>query len=153
MQLQYQNLVGRPWIPNEDDCFTKVIDFYDQNFGIKIPNFARPVDWQSDKLDLIGKLYKKTGFKMLPVECWDELRPADLLAVSVGSSKPNHLIIVLEANQILHHKFGVLSQVETMRPAWKTLTSFILRHPDVPDLTPQLPDVTIEELLRANRRI
>lgn len=146
MQMQYENLVGRPFILGTYDCFRTVIDFFKQNFDLDIPNFARPTNWDADDLDLISLLYKKTGFEMVQD---DSLRPGDVLVTAVGSSNPNHLVIYLGDHEILHHKAGVLSSVEAYRPAWKMVTCYVLRHPLVPDLTPVLPDVSIEELLRA----
>lgn len=152
MKLEYSNLIGKPWEPNKSDCFSINIDFFAQNFGIKIPNFARPNDWDADKLNLIEILYKQTGFIKLAPN-WEELRPADVLATAVGSVNPNHLVIYLGNNEILHHKYGVNSCVETMRPIWRMITGYILRHPDVPDLRPVYSDITIEELLRARYKL
>jgi cell wall-associated NlpC family hydrolase len=145
--IEYENLVGRPFDLGRSDCFTLFRDFYGQNFAIKVPDFARPHDWNADELDLIGKLYPKVG--MNKIDTWD-LQPGDVLATAVGSSNPNHLIIYVGGNEILHHKTMTLSTVETMRPFWKAATCYVLRHPDVPDLTPVLPDVDIADLLSAN---
>jgi cell wall-associated NlpC family hydrolase len=144
MAIEYDNLVGRPFQMGTFDCLQMVRDFYKQNFNIDIPNFARPNDWDSDKLDLIGNLHTKLGFNK--IDTWD-LRPGDILATAIGSSKPNHLVIYVGDNMILQHKANAFSNAETFRPVWKMVTCYVLRHPDVPDLTPELPDVTIEELL------
>ena len=150
MTLIYDNLVGIPFDLGKQDCIQTVIDFYKQNFDITIPAFARPSDWESDKLDLIGMLYPKLGFKKL--DDW-KLQPGDLLATAIGSSKPNHLVIYLGDNQILHHKINSASEVETFRPLWKMVTCYVLRHPDVPDLTPVFPDVTIEDILKSRYKL
>jgi cell wall-associated NlpC family hydrolase len=147
MELKYDNLLGKPWEINKTDCFSIVVDFFDQNFDIKIPNFARPVDWNADKLDLVRMLYPKGGFEIM--DDWNDLRPADVLATCFGTSNPNHLVIYVGNNEIVQHKFGVNSNKETYRPAWKAVTGYILRHPDVPDLRMPLPNVTLEELLSA----
>lgn len=150
----YKNLIGKEWVMNKEDCFSLTRNFFNQNFDfMNIPDFARPVDWDSDKLDLVRILSKKAGFEMLTVDSWADLRPADVLATCLRSAKPNHLVIILEGNKILHHLAYQRSSVETMRPQWKMLTGYILRHPDIPDLRPTYPDVTIEELLRANHKL
>jgi len=150
--LKYDNLLGFPWEMNERDCFTLVREFYEQNFGIQIQNIARPNDWNSDTLDLIGRLYATNGFFKV-TDMWDDLRPADILACSVQSGNPNHLAIYIGNNELLHHRLGVNSSVETLRPFWRMTTGYILRHPDVPDLRPVLPDVNLEDLLRARFRL
>lgn len=145
MSIEYKNLVGKPFDLGKQDCFKLAIDFYKQNFDINIPNFSRPTNWNADNIDLIGMLHTKAGFEK--VDTWD-LRPGDALATAVGSSSPNHLVIYVGDNLLLHHKAYHLSDVETFRPAWRVVTCYVLRHLDVPDLTPVYPDVTIEELLR-----
>lgn len=150
--LKYKNLLGFPWEINNRDCFTLTQGFFDQNFGIKIPDVARPNNWNADRLDLIGKVYPRTGFQKV-TDMWDDLRPCDVLACSVQSSNPNHLAIYIGNNELLHHRLGVNSCVETLRPFWRMTTGYILRHPDVPDLRPTLPDGNIEDLLRARFRL
>jgi cell wall-associated NlpC family hydrolase len=142
--MEYENLVGKPFELGKQDCFSAFKDIYKQNFNIDVPDFARPTDWNSDNLDLIGKLYPMVGMEI--VEGWD-LRPGDVLATAIGTSKPNHLVIYVGDNTIFHHKTNALSCAESWRPFWKMVTCYVLRHPDVPDLTPVLPDVTIESLL------
>ena len=148
MKLKYENLLNKPFEPNEEDCFTMVMDFYDQNFGIKIPNFARPNNWNADELDLIKMMYPKAGFKIADDD-FNELRPADVLAISVSSTNANHLAVYIGDNEIIHHTFGTNSTKETLRPFWRMSTLYILRHPDVPDLRPELPTTSLEEILRA----
>lgn len=143
--LKYENLIGREFALGKADCFAMVIDFYKQNFDIDIPNFARPTNWDSDTIDLIGMLYKQAGFEK--IDTWD-LRPGDLLAAAIGTSHPNHLIIYVGDNTLLHHKLNARSASETFRPAYKMFTCYVLRHPDVPDLTVAEPVTTIESVLR-----
>lgn len=145
MQIEYENLLGLPFIAGKQDCFTLTINFFKQNFDIDIPNFARPTDWDADKLNLIPKLFPLAGFER--VDTW-ELQPGDVLATAVGSSNPNHFVIYVGDNTLLHHKFMQLSSQEIFRPAWKMVTCFVLRHPDVPNLTPVYPDIDLEQLLR-----
>lgn len=147
MELKYENLLGKPWKMNDTDCFTLAIDFFKQNFDIDIPNFARPADWDADKLDLIRMLYPKAGFEIMPD--WDDLRPGDVFATSFASSNPNHFVIYVGDNKVIQHRFGMNSMEETYRPAYKAVTNFVLRHKDVPDLRPVYPDVNIEDLIRA----
>lgn len=147
-ELEYKNLLGRPWEMNKEDCFTLVTDFYKQNFDIDIPNFARPIGWNADNLDLIRTCFAKGGFKMVSDE-WEDLRPADVLALAISTSNANHLAIYVGNNELIHHRIGVNSCEEPLRPFWRMSTLYILRHPNVPDLRPKLPTVELEELIRA----
>lgn len=145
MDIEYESLVGLPFVAGKQDCFTLTRDFFRINFGIDIPNFSRPTDWDADRLNLIPKLYPLAGFEK--VDTWD-LRPGDVLATAIGSSNPNHFVVYVGDNLLLQHKYMQLSSTETFRPAWKMVTCFVLRHPDVPDLTPVYPDISLEDLLR-----
>lgn len=147
-ELQYENLLGKEWIINKQDCFTLGRDFYKQNFDIDVPDFARPQHWNADRLDLIKLSFAAANFTLIS-EPWDDLRPADVLALAIGSSNANHLAIYVGDNDLIHHRWGVNSCKELLRPFWRMSTLYVLRHPDVPDLRPVLPEVSLEELIRA----
>lgn len=147
-ELQYDNLLGKDWIANEQDCFSLAREFYIQNFDITVPNFARPMHWDADNLDLIRVMFPSCGFQITN-EGWDDLRPADVLAMAIHSGNANHLAIYVGDNEVVHHRWGRTSCKELLRPFWRMSTLYVLRHPDVPDLRPVLPTVTIEEILRA----
>lgn len=151
--LKYEHLVGRTFAWGIRDCFSLARDFFKDNFDIDLPNYARPQDWSSDRLDLIGMLYEPAGFERITDWRLKDLRPADVLCVSVGESNPNHFSIYVGDNTIVHHLYGRLSTAEPLQSFWSHATAYILRHKDVPDLTPVLPDVTIESLLRERYRI
>ena len=140
---------GKLFNLGKQDCFTAVKDFYSVNFGIEMPDFARPNDWIADEDDLIAQYWPIAGFKKLDVdENWPP-RPADLLVCTVGGSTPNHLIIYLGGNEILHHKANVISSKEMMRPAWRRYAAYMLRHPDVPDMTEKKQTRTLMEVYDA----
>lgn len=146
--LIHEGLLGKPFNLGVQDCFKMCVDFFKMNFGIEIPEISRPHDWEADKLDLINQFYHLTGFVKLDAEeHWPPL-PGDVLVTTVGGSTPNHLVIYLGSNEIIHHMHGTMSKKETLRPVWKRFTSYILRHPDVPDLRVTPPTITIEELVR-----
>ena len=47
MKLKFDNLLGKPWDGNEEDCFSLGRGFFKQNFNIDIPNMARPQAWDA----------------------------------------------------------------------------------------------------------
>ncbi len=149
MILEFQERVGLPFTGvGRDDCLETVRWFYDKNFGIKIKNYARPHDWKSNDLDLIRLCYAAEGFDTITDWKVADLRPADLLAVMIGESNPNHLAVYLGEGEILHHLYGQFSRVDPWRDFWRNQTAFILRHPDVPDLRPVYPDTDIGTIVR-----
>lgn len=145
--IEYESLIGKPFMLGEQDCFSLCIDFFDQNFAIKIPNISRPHDWQADKLDLINDFYHLSGFKQLDSEADWPPRIGDVLVTTIHGTNPNHLVVYLGSNEILHHPMHQLSRKESMRPVWRRFTSYILRHPDVPDLRVEKPLVQLEDIL------
>ena len=151
--MQYEHLIGRQFDFGTHDCIDLVRCFYRDNFGIEIENIARPSGWDADKIDIIRLSYESQGFEMLPHWRVKNLRPGDLLAMAIRSGNPNHLAVYLGENEILHHRTGRMSEVEVLRDTYCHLTSFVLRHPAVPDYSVQQPDVKIEDLLRARYQL
>ena len=146
--FKYEHLEGKNFNLGVQDCFTVVHQFFYDNFGIEMENFARPNDWDAEKDNLIEHCWPKSGFEKLDVDEHWPPRPGDIMVCNVGGSVPNHLVIYLGKNTILHHKVGMLSGSELMRPAWKRYTSFLLRHPDVPNVLEEKPTLDLMEVYR-----
>lgn len=152
--FQYAHLIGKPFTGIErDDCFALASDFYDVNFGIKVRNYARPSDWDANKLDLIRNFHEKEGFEMITEWKVKDLRPADILAMASSEGNADHLAIFLGDDKILHHLYGRISREEPFHGFWRDKVMYVLRHPDVPDLRPVYPDTNIMELLRARNSV
>lgn len=148
MTLEYESLLFKPFTGiGRDDCFALFRQFYKQNFGIEIRNYARPHDWDSNTLDLIRLCHEAEGFDIITDWKIKDLRPGDGLAIMVGSSNPDHLSVYLGEGKMLHHLYGQFSREEEFQGFWRNHTAFILRHPDVPDLRPVYPDVQIGDIL------
>lgn len=149
--LKYEHLVGKPFIWGTSDCLSLFRDFYQDNFGISIRNYARPSNWSSDQLDLMRLCYEREGFEMITDWKLKDIRPGDVLCMAIGESNPNHFAIYVRDDILVHHLFGRISTHEVYRDFWRNQTCFILRHPDVPDLRPVYPDVDIMSLLNARK--
>lgn len=137
----------------KQDCLKLVIDLFLEEFDIVIPNFARPHDWRSDELDLVPMLAPVAGFKTITEWTVKDLRPGDVLCIAFGESRPNHLAVYTGEGDMVHHLIGRFSNQEVYRDIWRSRTSYILRHPDVPDLRPVYPDVHLEDYLRERNSI
>lgn len=147
--LKVEHLVGRPYIHGVDHCYKLVRDFYLDNFGIVMGNWAMPSDWKADELNLIEMIYEREGF--FKVEDWSikNLHPGDLLCMAVRSSNPNHFAINIGGNEVLHHPLAQMSTIVPLRDYFRMSTCFVLRHLDVPDLRPVGEVKTIQELVDA----
>lgn len=146
LKFKTETLTGKNFELGAQDCYSLTQDFFRINFDIELPDFARPNDWDPSKDNLIEKHYIETGFKKLDKEENWPPKPADVLVCTVGGSTPNHLVVFLGGNQIIHHKVAMISGKETMRPAWKRYTSFILRHPDINIEEPELRTMDLLEV-------
>lgn len=151
-ELKYQHLVGRTFLYGVRDCYDHLSQIYWDSFGIKLTNYARPQDWVADTANLITNLYERDGFQMITDWKDDDLRPGDVLCTAIGSSNPNHLVVYAGDNKVTHHLYGRLSCEETYRGFHRNSTCFVLRHRDVPDLRPVLPQSTLGDLLRARHQ-
>lgn len=150
MTLKYEHLEMIPFTGiGNDDCFELQRRFFKDNFDIELPNYARPNDWKSDQLDLLRILPEKCGFETITEWKLKDLRPGDVMAIAINEANPNHLVVYLGDDKILHHLYGRFSNSEVYRDFWRDRTSFLLRHKDVPDLRPVYPDVDIKALLDA----
>jgi cell wall-associated NlpC family hydrolase len=151
--IEYENLVGRQFAWGSTDCIGLLRDFFAQNFAITIRDYARPTNWDADELDLIRTIYPLEGFDLVPRWRVKDLHPGDVLAMSLRSGNPNHFAVFVGENKIVHHRYLRMSEVEILREAYIQSTSFVLRHPQVPDMRDKYPDVTLEELLSARNKV
>lgn len=150
--LSVEGLIHKPFNWGYADCYSMLMGIYDLNFGIKLTNFARPTGWRADAIDLILRNYERDGWMKLTTWKPQDLRPGDVIVVSVNESNPNHFIVYLGDNQVAHHFAGRLSSTEELASFWLHAAAFVLRHPDVPDLRPQLRTASIQELLLERHR-
>ena len=150
MTLTYEHLLHKPFTGiGRQDCFKLAIDFFYDNFGIVIPNYARPADWASDQLDLMRILPEHCGFETITDWKLKDLRPADVLCIAVGEANPNHFAIYVGDDEMIHHLYGRYSNKEIFRDFWRRQTAFVLRHSEVPDLRPVYPDLNLKDFLDA----
>lgn len=125
---KFHNLVGRPYIDGKQDCYAIIRDYYSQEWGIELPNFARPDRfWDDPEMDLY-QLYKSTGFKPVLDHTYEV---GDALLIPVLASINNHAAVVVDDNEILHHLPNQLSSLERLRPKWANRVMVHLRHPQI----------------------
>lgn len=149
MDLKFEHLLGKAYCPQKQNCYTLVREFYADNFQIDLKDYPFPIDWDSNQLDIVPRIADAVGaFK---VEEWSmkALRPGDVLCLAINSNNPNHLAVYVGNNTLIHHLWLQLSKAEVLRDFWRMSTCYLLRHPDVPDFTPTLPETSIIELARA----
>lgn len=151
MILTYEHLLGRGFEHGKQDCYSLVRDFYQDNFGLTLTDYARPDDWWWSGLNLYADNFHTEGFRVVDDHPRD-YRPADLFLIAVKSEVPNHAAIHLGDGRILHHFYGRFSEVIPYKGIWRNNTTAVIRHKDVPDLRKALHQVDLREFLPAHKR-
>ncbi|RUU74355.1 NlpC/P60 family protein [Mesorhizobium sp. M7A.F.Ca.MR.362.00.0.0] len=131
--MNYQHLLGRQFVWGSRDCFGLLRDFYQDVFGIELPNLARPEDFYQKGLNLFGENYRSMGFKEIQVHPTD-IKFGDVVVAAVGSTFGNHCGVFVENGRILHHLYGGLSKVDPFRGIMRNNCIAIYRHQDVPSV-------------------
>lgn len=131
--IKYDHLIGRPFKLGSTDCYGLARDFYRDNFGIELRNFARPTNFWDHGLNLYMDNIYSEGFR--PLNCHPrEYQTGDCFLMNIRSPIVNHVGILLPDGQMLHHLYGNLSTVTPYRDLFRNTTMAVVRHKDV-DLT------------------
>lgn len=120
-------LVGRTFAHGITDCFSLIVDYYQRELGITLPNFERHDGWWNDgHSDLYTEGFGKTGF----VRVEGEPRKHDVLLMQIRSNNrvPNHAAIYLGDGWMLQHLYGRLSSRDLYGGQWLEYTRLIVRH-------------------------
>ena len=100
-------LLGRPWVWGVTDCWSLVVDWYAQEKGIKLKDYARNMTPQEFLENPLFEDYAwRTGFRELRSE--EKLKVGDVLLMSIMHPTLNHVAIFL-GDMVLHHLADRLS--------------------------------------------
>lgn len=102
-------LEGRNFMYGVNDCFTLVQDWYFQNRGVVLPNFARDPFWHDEGENHIEEQYSKWGFHEISMK---EAVPGDVFLYAIRSATIRHLSVYLGNNKVLSHFYDRLSCAE-----------------------------------------
>lgn len=124
----YLNLVGLEYVPGKQDCYSIVRRHYQESYGVRLRNYARPDRfWEDASLDLYQMFRLEGAFEVID----SQIAIGDVLLMPLFTPFATHACVVVGDNLILHHPPGRLSCVEQMRPKWSNRATQIIRHPDV----------------------
>jgi proteasome lid subunit RPN8/RPN11 len=120
-------LVGRAWVWGVADCWSLVREWYQREQGITLRDFDRPAipeEFQADPL--FDRLWREFGFRQLaeaePVEV------GDVALMSIGGPGLNHVGVIVENGEILHHLRDRLSSREIYGGWLQKCTGRIVRY-------------------------
>lgn len=144
--LKYQRLEGFEFVHGSRDCYTLVREFYRDNFGLELTDYARPDDWWDEGLNLYMDNFAKEGFVQVDFNPY-EMQPGDLFLSAILSSVPNHASVYLGDGLILHHLPGRLSTHELFAGLVRSNLCACLRHPKA--VLPEISEPAVNLLDRA----
>ena len=144
----YSDLIGLPYIPGKQDCFSIGRRYFRDNYDLRLRNYARPDRfWEDPQLDLY-QFYRREGFRAV---LDDTVEIGDVFLMPLHTPFATHACIVVDDNLILHHPPGQLSCTDRMRPRWSNRATVILRHPVVTAARAQNPKlVHLHEVIDAD---
>lgn len=116
-----QPLIGREFKHGTTDCYTLFRDIY-HLCDIEMPNFKRHDDWWIDD-NLYLKNMPPTGFYQVY-----DVQAGDIILINLGAKVPNHAMIYIGNNQVIHHYPKRLSKRDLYDGYWLKHTHSIWRH-------------------------
>lgn len=145
MKLRYAHLEGRQFVHGSADCYGLCRDFYRDNLGLELTNYARPDFWWDSGLNLYMDNFEAEGFEVLhgPSRDW-QVCDAFLIARGAKSGVATHAAVYIGGDKILHHYHGRLSNVEPFVGVWRNKMVAALRHKSMRDYRPDLGMTTYD---------
>ena len=103
-------ILGRPWVWGVTDCWSLVVDWYNEEKGIKLLDYKRPTTPEEFLENPVFEKYLPSrGFRLLKPN--EKLIDGDVLAMSIFGKGLNHVAIFLNGD-VLHHLTDRLSCIE-----------------------------------------
>jgi len=126
-----RELVGRRWVLGFADCWTLIMDYYQQEHGLYLNNWSVDYEWWIDgKENRYDDNWQSEGFVEVPAA---EMRKGDMIMMQIGAPVTNHAAVYLGDNIILHHNFGNLSSRVPYGEYWRTRTVRVVRRKELVD--------------------
>jgi proteasome lid subunit RPN8/RPN11 len=122
-------LVGREFSHGVLDCYQLIVDWYAQERGITLKQFARADDWWNDgHSDLYTEGFPQAGFRKLKDGEQPQAGDVILMQIRAKNGVPNHAGIYIGDGLMLHHLHGRLSSRDVYGGHYQEVTRAILRY-------------------------
>lgn len=122
-------LLGRQLIPGIQDCYTIVRDYYKERLDIDLPDFPRDHQWWEKGENLYEDHFKDADFVEIKINDVTDLKLHDVILMHVGSPVPNHALIFLGNDSVMHHFGERLSEIEESGVLiWRRNFAKVVRH-------------------------
>jgi len=99
-------LDGREFVHGVFDCYSAIRSWFWQHKNIRLPDFARGMEWWDTGEDLYDQNFKDAGFIEIPL---DQAQSGDCVMVKIRSKVTNHAAVITGPASVYHHAYGRLS--------------------------------------------
>lgn len=125
------DLMDRPYIPSVYDCLTLACDYYKLHFGIQLPTFPRPAEWDNYKKTMITDGISVSGFRKMSRNMpLNKLQHGDFVLMSVRRNYVNHVGVITEDFKLLHQIENRYPTIDNVA-AWMNNVVTFLRHEEL----------------------
>jgi proteasome lid subunit RPN8/RPN11 len=119
-------LVGRVFSHGVLDCYSLVVDWYNQELGIELMDFDRDESWWTKGRNMYMENFEKAGFVQLSDD--EPLQRGDGILMQIDADVANHAAIYLGDDIILQHLMNRLSGTTVYGGFWRKHTRCVVRY-------------------------
>lgn len=147
----YESLLGVPYDDGDHDCYGLCRRYYEKNYGMSLPNYARSADFFSAGIDLVSQFLLEADFAVVDVPL-SRMEPGDglLLCVPVRGwpqSRVNHVGVFVGNGTFIHHLWGKESCEDYLDATWARRILSVVRHPDIAEKNAAMIQATAVDFL------
>jgi len=149
--IKYEHLCGKEFDLQEQNCYHLLRALFKDNWGIELSDIPCPVDFNERKMDLYAQLAHSEGFEVLHCHPRD-YRAGDVFLMAINSPIGNHVGVLLEDGQMVHHLYSQLSGKTAYGGLFRNTTLGVYRHRDVTQDPADVERVDFRTLLSPTMR-
>lgn len=144
--LDLNDILNKPYKDGCHDCYGLARQYYAKEYGLALRNYARPIGFDHEGLDLLRDNFDKEGFELIKTQSVSSLEKGDGLLFSIAGSKTiNHVGVYIGSGYFVHHLYQKMSKCESLDTRWYNRIVAAVRHPDITELN--LARITTVSLL------
>lgn len=121
--------IGKKFNYGKVDCYSLIREFYKDEFGLELTDYARPDYWWNNGGNLYMDNFRNEGFRLLGDN--EELQYGDVLLIALGCSVASHGAIYIGNNLILQHCQNHISSIDRYMGVFKDRTLAKVRHKSI----------------------